>query len=75
MCGDLSNPEDGTVTVMGTTPDSTATYECNSGFQLEGSMVLICGADGEWSPAPPVCQRCETTTYTYSCAPNSKMWG
>ena len=77
MCADLSDPENGTVTVVGTAPSSTATYECDSGFQLEGSVVLTCGDDGEWSPAPPVCQRSENTiyyTYTYSCAPNSSFY-
>ena len=77
MCGNLSDPENGTVTVMGTAPGSMATYECDSGFQLEESVVLTCGDDGEWSPAPPDCQRSETTiyyTYTYSSAPNSSFY-
>ena len=77
MCVDLSDPENGTVNVVGTAPSSTATYECDSGFQLEGSVVLTCGTDGEWTPTPPVCQRSENTiyyTYTYSSAPNSSFY-
>ena len=56
-CPDLENPANGAVTVNGMNPGDTATYTCNSGYELEGAETLTCGSDGMWSPDPPVCTR------------------
>uniref|UniRef100_A0A8C9XV73 Sushi domain-containing protein n=1 Tax=Sander lucioperca TaxID=283035 RepID=A0A8C9XV73_SANLU len=36
--------------------NSTVTYECISGYVMEGGHTLTCGIDGQWSPALPTCQ-------------------
>ena len=56
-CPDLDNPGNGAVTVNGTSPGDTATYSCNTGFELEGTDTVTCGDNGTWSAGPPVCIR------------------
>ena len=56
-CEDLPNPENGQVTLSGTTPGSTATYICNNGFMLQGVSSRNCMDDGEWSGEAPTCVR------------------
>ena len=36
---------------------NTATYSCNSGFDLVGSSTVTCLASGQWSDGAPTCQR------------------
>ncbi|XP_064386204.1 uncharacterized protein LOC135334805 isoform X2 [Halichondria panicea] len=49
-------------TSSGTTFGSTATYTCNTGYNIVGSEIRTCGASitsgptGVWSPAAPVCE-------------------
>ena len=57
LCPDLSDPTNGTVTVMGTSVGDTASYTCNYGFELIGSMSVTCTSDGTWSDQPPMCRR------------------
>ena len=57
LCPDLSDPANGTVTVMGTSVGDTASYTCNDGFELIGSMSVTCTSDGTWSDQPPMCRR------------------
>ena len=54
-CGDLSDPSNGQVTLTGTTFGSTATYECDSGSILVGSLERTCQDDGNWSGTDPTC--------------------
>lgn len=56
-CEDLENPENGVVVTTGLSPSDTATYTCNSGYELVGTSVRTCGTDGEWSDVPPTCRR------------------
>ena len=35
---------------------STITYQCNKGYEINGSISGICKADGQWSIAPPICE-------------------
>ena len=52
------DPENGHVdTSFGTTFLSEATYSCNSGYTLMGSVTRTCTADGQWNPAAPICER------------------
>ena len=54
----LSDPANGTVTVAGQMSGDTATYTCNSGYELDltsGSEVRTCQADGMWSGSAPAC--------------------
>ena len=55
-CGLLTSPENGLVTVSGTTLGSTAYYSCNAGFTLMGLSSRMCGVDGYWSGEAPVCR-------------------
>lgn len=54
-CGPLVSPENGTVMATSTRVGSTATYACNTGYQLVGSASRTCGSDRTWSGSPPTC--------------------
>ncbi|XP_064386127.1 sushi, von Willebrand factor type A, EGF and pentraxin domain-containing protein 1-like isoform X2 [Halichondria panicea] len=55
-CGSLYAPSNGAVdTSSGTTFMMTATYTCNTGYTLTGSNTRTCGANGGWTPNPPIC--------------------
>ena len=52
----MSDPENGAVTITGTGVGDTATYTCNSGYEISGSDTRVCGPDGEWSGSAPTCE-------------------
>ena len=60
-CGSLTNPGNGSVsTTAGTTFGETATYSCNTGYNLVGDNTRMCqtsGATVEWSGSAPTCER------------------
>ena len=58
LCPDLDNPVNGTVTQSGNSEGDTATYTCDSGYELVGQQVLNCQANGTWDTHPPIC-RCQ----------------
>ena len=56
-CGPLCNLTNGQVShTAGTTFGQTATYSCNTGYNLVGDNTRTCQADGEWSGSAPTCQ-------------------
>ena len=56
-CGALSNLTNGQVShTAGTTFGQTATYSCNTGYNLVGDSTRMCQANGEWSGSEPTCQ-------------------
>ena len=56
-CGTLSNPLNGQVShTAGTTFGQTATYSCNTGYNLVGDNTRTCQDTGEWSGSEPTCQ-------------------
>ena len=56
-CGNLMNPASGQVDLTsGTTFNQTATYSCNTGFNLVGDSTRTCQAAGVWSRSAPTCQ-------------------
>ncbi len=55
-CGTLPNPSNGFVSLTTTTLGSTASYDCNNGFSLEGVRSRECQADGTWSGDEPSCR-------------------
>ena len=56
-CGALTNPANGQVThTGGTTLGQTATYRCNTGYNLVGGSTRTCQATGGWSGSAPICQ-------------------
>ena len=55
-CNTLTNPANGQVSTTGTTFGETATYSCNTGYNLVGDSTRTCQATGEWSGSEPTCQ-------------------
>ena len=56
-CGTLNDPANGRVShTPGTTFEQTATYNCNTGYNLVGSSTRTCQASGAWSGSAPTCQ-------------------
>ena len=57
-CGTLTNPTNGQVSnTAGTTFGQTATYSCNTGYNLVGDSTRTCQAIGNWSGSVPTCER------------------
>ena len=66
-CPNLDNPDNGFVTLDGTSLDSIAMYSCNTGFKLDGPETLTCANDGTWSGEPPTCSESKQChEYLYS---------
>ena len=56
-CGSLTDPANGSVNhTAGTTFGQTATYSCNTGYNLVGDSTRTCQAEGSWSGSAPTCQ-------------------
>ena len=56
-CGSLSAPANGQVDLTsGTTFGQTATYSCNTGYNLVGDSTRTCQATGVWSGSAPTCE-------------------
>ena len=57
----LSAPAFGSVRVTGRRPGDTATYTCNTGFELIGPMTRTCEETGpgeaDWDEDAPICRR------------------
>eukprot|EP00117_Sycon_ciliatum_P010990 scpid73632/ scgid12649/ Sushi, von Willebrand factor type A, EGF and pentraxin domain-containing protein 1; CCP module-containing protein 22; Polydom; Selectin-like osteoblast-derived protein; Serologically defined breast cancer antigen NY-BR-38 len=56
-CGSLGDPVNGMVFMSGDTFDSTASYTCSAGYNLNGSSSATCTHSGMWSPPAPRCDR------------------
>ena len=56
-CGTLTNPTNGQVNhTAGATFGQTATYSCDTGYNLVGDSTRICQDGGVWSGSEPNCQ-------------------
>ena len=56
-CDTLSDPANGQVNQTAGTPfGQTATYSCNTGYNLVGNSTRTCQASGNWSGSAPTCQ-------------------
>ena len=56
-CGNLTHPTNGSVNhTAGTTFRQTATYSCNTGYNLVGNSTRTCQATGNWSGSALTCQ-------------------
>ena len=51
----MIDPINGALTFTTTTQGSTATYTCDTGYQLDGVSTRMCQADGTWSDDAPTC--------------------
>ena len=56
-CNALSDPANGQVSTNRTTFGETATYICNTGYNLVGDSTRTCEAAGQWSGSEPTCER------------------
>ena len=57
MAGAIPN---GMLCYTGLTPGSTATYSCDKGYELSGSSVLECQANGVWNEIGSICLALES---------------
>ena len=61
LCSDPVDILNGMVTFTGNSVGDTATYTCNSGFELIGSVTTTCtqvdSISVVFQPAPPSCRR------------------
>ena len=56
-CDNLTAPADGLVIYSsGTTFQSVATFDCNTGYTLEGDSTRTCQANTSWSNSDPSCK-------------------
>ena len=56
-CGSLTDPANGQVNhTVGTTLGQTATYSCNTGYNLVGNSTRTCQAEGNWTGSAAICQ-------------------
>ena len=62
-CGSLTDPANGQVShTAGTRFGQTATYSCNTGYNLVGDSTRTCQATGNWSGSVPTCQGIQAYT-------------
>ena len=70
-CGTLNPLADGQVShTAGTTFGQTATYSCDTGYNLVGDSTHTCQANGMWSGREPTCQSrllLEPVCYVCTC--------
>ena len=56
-CQMLSNPSNGTVNIdVAMNGDTTASYSCDEGFDLNGVTTRTCQQNEQWSEVEPTCQ-------------------
>ena len=55
-CAPPPDPANGRVSITGTIYGQTATYSCNTGYDLVGNSTRVCQATGVWSGSAPTCQ-------------------
>ena len=63
MCPALLDPINGAVTWTSLTEGGVATYVCDDGFELEGSMTRTCESSGMWSGVEPMCRGMLITSF------------
>ncbi|PAV61412.1 hypothetical protein WR25_01754 [Diploscapter pachys] len=57
MCPSLSPPANGYMNLDNYLPNSTATFGCNTNYELDGDELLVCLTDGYWNGTEPICSR------------------
>ncbi|XP_072019518.1 complement receptor type 2-like isoform X10 [Amphiura filiformis] len=64
VCDQLTHPRDGSISPAQDMPypvGERVTFQCNSGFELQGKTELYCTNDGSWSGIPPICEEIALT--------------
>ena len=57
-CEELLTPSNGSINCSNNQPlqyQDTCTFQCNDGYELEGSVMRQCEASGEWSGTSTQC--------------------
>ncbi|CAH1263269.1 CSMD3 [Branchiostoma lanceolatum] len=54
-CGDPGHIRHATRNIEGTLYRDAVTFTCNTGFNLQGDQLIVCGSDGQWH-GEPVCE-------------------
>ena len=79
-CDTLPDPANGRVNdTSGTTFGQTATYNCNTGYNLVGNSTRMCQATGVWSGSAPTCEGMLllvelTIKYIHDVALTQRIW-
>lgn len=55
MCPSLGTIDNGNLSTDATNINTVVTVHCNSGYQLQGSNILVCQSNGQWSDDKPSC--------------------
>ena len=55
ICGALSGPVSGQLTLTATSAGGIATYNCSEGHILVGNGERMCQCNSQWSGAAPTC--------------------
>jgi len=72
-CAPLDWPEHGSISYTGYTPDSTATYQCNTNYVLVGDVTRTCQETSSWSGSAARC-----IEGMFNCVPkfdSPTLWG
>ncbi|CAI8052865.1 CUB and sushi domain-containing protein 3 [Geodia barretti] len=78
QCPTLDSPNNGSVLIPGTgvgVYQETATYACETGFNLVGMSERVCQSDGTWSGSAPTCNIVECPTLNDPDNGNLKLSG
>ena len=65
-CRDYGNIPNGERIIEGTREGNVVIFRCNEDFDLLGNQELVCGSDGGWSGAWPLCRKCELVIHNNS---------
>ena len=71
-CGDPGTLANGVRRLTTTTLNSVVTYQCNRGYELDGSSSRVCQATGVWSGLLPICRG--VCVYVCVCVCVCSMW-
>ena len=71
-CGGLQDIPNGEVDYTSSAVGSTATYTCNTGFELVGQRSRSCQSSGSWGGTVPSCRR--KLTFTMWSFPKLMIW-
>ena len=63
-CPSLPGPTGGKVSAPTLTVGSTATYSCDTSYQMQGTSTRTCQPDGSWSGSAPTCTAIDCGTLT-----------
>ncbi len=73
-CPHLQKPANGHVSISGRNQGDTATYSCNSEYEIIGKATMDCSSHGQWTEEPKICtSKCAGITYMFHCCRQHNM--